>query len=69
MNWDRPIWIIGNGPSSSTFDRARVQWYDGRVLVINKGIFHYAADAFFSLDRNFVKEYAQAMAHLLAGDS
>ena len=56
MNWKQPIWIIGNGPSSSKFDRSRL---GENILVINRGSFVFPAKAFFSLDRNFVTHYAQ----------
>lgn len=56
MSWDR-VWIIGNGPSSSTFDRTRLT--NENVLVINRSLFYYEASAFFSLDRNFIRSYAR----------
>lgn len=58
MFWDR-VWIIGNGPSSLTFDRNRLEGQS--VLVINRGCYVYPANAFFSLDRNFVTHHARSI--------
>jgi hypothetical protein len=56
MNWSK-VWIIGNGPSRNSFDDDLLK--DQSVLVLNKALFHYhdKAEAFFSLDQDFVTKH------------
>lgn len=56
MNWER-VWIIGNGPSSHTFNHDRLK--NENVVVLNRSLFWFDAQAFFSIDRNFVRQYSQ----------
>jgi hypothetical protein len=56
MTWGK-VWIIGNGPSSITFDRRRL--INESVLVINRGRYTFPADAFFSLDRDFITRHVK----------
>lgn len=54
--WDRPVWIIGGGPSLIGFDFDRLP-KNHYKLAVNKGAWSlpYAPDFAFSLDQHFVR--------------
>lgn len=57
---DRPLWIVGGGPSLRGRNLSRLR-ERGRVLGVNRAADMIPCDATFSIDRYFIKERAASL--------